>query len=54
MNDYGEESYGEEDDDGDEDEIDVNNYKGIYFNEEPGSKFQCPETGAHFRYDDIC
>ena len=31
----------------------MNNYKGIYF-EDDNEKFQCPETGAHFKYDDLC
>ena len=30
------------------------NYKGIYFNDEPGQKYTCPETGAHFLYQDMC
>ena len=29
-------------------EGDLMNYKGIYFNDDPNSKFTCPETGAHF------
>lgn len=33
--------------------IDHNNYKGIYVNDEPGQKFTDPETGAHFRFDDM-
>ncbi len=40
------------DDDG-EDDIDFKNYKGIYINDEPGQKFTCPETGAHFRFEDM-
>ena len=33
---------------------DYNNYKGIYFNDDPGQKYQDPETGAHFEYRDMC
>lgn len=29
------------------------NYKGIYFDDDSGEKFQCPETGAHFEYFDM-
>lgn len=43
-----------EDYDSDEEDIDPNNYKGIYFEEEPGSKWQDPETGAHFKFQDMC
>lgn len=34
--------------------FDINNYKGIYFNEEMGDneKNHCEITGAHFRYND--
>ena len=30
------------------------NYKGIYFNDDPNSKFTCPDTGAHFEFKDMC
>lgn len=30
------------------------NYKGIYFNDDPNSKYTCPETGAHFEFRDMC
>ena len=33
--------------------VDLNNYKGIYF-EDDNEKFQCPETGAHFKFEDLC
>ena len=33
--------------------VDLNNYKGIYFDDD-NEKFQCPETGAHFKFDDLC
>lgn len=32
---------------------DLQNYKGIYFNDEPGQKYICPETGAHFEVHDM-
>lgn len=38
----------------DVDDIDFQNYKGIYANDESGQKYQCPETGAHFEYKDLC
>ena len=38
----------------DEEDIDYENYKGIYFGDEPGQKYQCPETGAHFEFNDMC
>lgn len=40
--------------DEDLDDINFDNYKGIYANEENGQKYQCPETGAHFEYKDLC
>ena len=39
--------------DSDSDDIDPHNYKGIYFDDDPGSKWQDPETGAHFKYEDM-
>jgi transcription initiation factor IIE alpha subunit len=36
------------------DDLDFQNFKGIYFNEDPNRKYQCPETGAHFEYYDLC
>ena len=36
-----------------EDNVDLINYKGIYFDDDSGQKFQCPETGAHFEYLDM-
>ena len=35
-------------------EGDLMNYKGIYFNDDPNSKFTCPDTGAHFQFRDMC
>ncbi|CDW75126.1 UNKNOWN [Stylonychia lemnae] len=40
--------------DSDVDNIDFKNFKGIYFNDDPNRKFQCPDTGAHFEYFDLC
>ena len=30
------------------------NYKGIYHNEDPNSKYTCPTTGAHFEFGNMC
>ena len=48
--------YYEEGDDIEEDEedLDLENYKGIYFNDDPGRKFQDEVNGAHFEYNDMC
>lgn len=32
----------------------LENYKGIFYDEEPGLKFQDELTGAHFLYPDMC
>ena len=32
---------------------DLINYKGIYFDDDSGQKYQCPETGSHFEYLDM-
>lgn len=40
--------------DSDLDPVDLNNYKGMFFNDDPGQKYQDPETGAHFEYCDMC
>lgn len=40
--------------DSDVDDIDFKNFKGIYFNDDPNRKYQCPDTGAHFEYGDLC
>lgn len=32
--------------------VDLNNYKGIYFDDE-NEKYQCPVTGAHFKFEDL-
>ena len=34
--------------------VDLSNYKGIFFDEQPGQKYQDEKTGAHFEYSDIC
>ena len=36
-----------------EEYVDHQNYKGIYIDEDPGTKFQDPETGAHFDYREM-
>ncbi|CAI2359488.1 unnamed protein product [Moneuplotes crassus] len=36
------------------DDIDFQNYKGIFYEDDPTSKYQDPETGAHFDYTDVC
>lgn len=36
------------------DPIDFKNYKGMFYEEDSGQKFQDPETGAHFEYEDMC
>ncbi|CAI2363244.1 unnamed protein product [Moneuplotes crassus] len=48
------EDYPPEEYSSDEEEIDHNNYKGIYAGDEPGQKFTDPITGAHFEFDDMC
>ena len=40
--------------DSDVDDIDFQNFKGIYFNDDPNRKYQDPETGCHFEYGDLC
>jgi hypothetical protein len=49
--------YDENDENGsasEDENIDHNNYRGIYCDEEPGQKFSDPETGAHFEFQDMC
>ena len=38
----------------DENEVDLNNYKGIYFNDQKDTKYIDPINGAHFRFEDMC
>lgn len=33
--------------------VDLINYKGIYFDDDSGQKYQCPDSGAHFEYLDM-
>lgn len=40
--------------DSDIDNIDFNDFKGIYFDDDPNRKFQDPVTGCHFEYYDLC
>ena len=40
--------------DSDVDDVDFNNFKGIYFQDDPNKKYTDPETGAHFEYFDLC
>ena len=42
----GSDFYGAED--SEEEDVDFQNFKGIYFNDDPNSKYTCPESGAHF------
>jgi hypothetical protein len=44
----------EPDYDEDLDDIDFGNYKGIFYEDDPTTKYQDPETGAHFDFDNIC
>ena len=39
--------------DSDVDNIDFNNFKGIYFGDKT-EKYQDPDTGCHFEYFDLC
>ena len=38
----------------DNDDIDPENYKGIFYNVDQDSKYQDTTTGAHFRFKDMC
>jgi hypothetical protein len=33
---------------------DVANYKGIYYNDDSGTKYTDPVSGAHFEFSDMC
>ena len=46
-------SYDQEADTG-EKKNELMNYKGIYFNDDPNTKYTCPKTGAHFEFNDMC
>ena len=40
---------------GDElEDVDLQNYKGIYFNDDPSRKYQDKATGAHFEFNQMC
>lgn len=43
----------DKDQDSDIDNLDFDNFKGIYFEEDPNRKYQDPETGCHFEYNDL-
>jgi len=36
------------------DDIDFDNYKGVFFEDNPTTKYTDPQTGAHFDFKDIC
>jgi hypothetical protein len=36
------------------DDIDFGNYKGIYFGDDANKKYTCPDSGAHFKFSDMC
>ncbi len=36
------------------DRVDLNNYKGMFFQDDPGRKYQDTQTGAHFEFRDMC
>ena len=44
----------DKDADSDIDNLDFQNFKGIYIDEDPNRKFQDPVTGCHFEYYDLC
>ena len=63
LDDLNDDAYGEEDDYGaeavqapaaDGAGDDLINYKGIYFNDDPGQKYTDPDNGAHFEFKDMC
>jgi len=37
-----------------EEDIDPENYKGIFYNVDQENKYQDTTTGAHFRFKDMC
>lgn len=39
--------------DSDVDDLDFQNFKGIYYGED-NAKYTDPKTGAHFEYYDLC
>ena len=40
--------------DSESEDVDFNNFKGIYFNDDPNRKYLDPDTGCHFEYQDLC
>ena len=36
------------------DQIDFANYKGMFYQDDPGQKYQDEVTGSHFEYNDMC
>jgi len=66
LDDLNDDAYGEEEDYGAEEAVqapaadgagggdDLINYKGIYFNDDPGQKYTDPDNGAHFEFKDMC
>jgi len=44
--------YGEEGGEGEDEKGDLANYKGIYFGDDT-KKYEDPETGAHFEFNDM-
>ena len=44
----------EEEEDSEADDIDFENFKGIYHGDDPNRKYTCPDTGAHFEHRDFC
>ena len=36
-----------------DEDIDFNNFKGVYFNDDPNRKYIDPDTGCHFEYNDL-
>ena len=34
--------------------IDLNNYKGMFYNDDSGLKYQDAKTGAHFEFENMC
>lgn len=41
------------DDNSDIDDVNFDDFKGIYFGDKT-EKYQDPQTGCHFRYQDLC
>ena len=39
--------------DSEEEELDLANYKGVFYDDDPTTKYTDPETGAHFDFEDV-